>query len=171
MKEHYVGYTYSVKYRAYFFGNMYLSKIQQGIQDAHVVSDLFIKYNNKTIEQDILYEWAKNHKTMVLLNGGYQSNILNIYETISSNNKNLHLPIQYFKEEEISLNSAVTSLGVIVPNFIYEINQKDESSGKVINDDGTMGDGFILQLPTFLNENEKNDAFEIFKIIKSCRLA
>ena len=31
--------------RAYFFGNMYLSSIQQGIQAAHCLGEMFLKYD------------------------------------------------------------------------------------------------------------------------------
>ena len=45
--------------RAYFWGNMYLSSIQQGIQAAHVVTEMFAKYvdNEFRAERD-LREWA-----------------------------------------------------------------------------------------------------------------
>ena len=57
-----------MEYRAYFLGNMYLSQIQQGIQAAHVTSELFSSYTDElSVESDILCKWAESHKTMILL--------------------------------------------------------------------------------------------------------
>ena len=57
--------------RAYFFGNLYMSSIQQGIQAAHAVADMFIKYSNENEPNyHPLREWATDHKTMILLNAG-----------------------------------------------------------------------------------------------------
>ena len=71
--------------RAYFFGNMYLSSIQQGIQAAHVVGELFTSYSESRTNAmseggKLLWEWACDHKTMILLNGGYSENIHRLCE-------------------------------------------------------------------------------------------
>lgn len=38
----------NTEYRAYFFGNMYLSQIQQGIQAAHVVAEMSMAYKKES---------------------------------------------------------------------------------------------------------------------------
>lgn len=100
--------------RAYFFGNMYLSSIQQGIQSAHVVHQMFVS----DPENEMLWEWATNHKTMVLLNGGFGENLHNFRHLFSSSAN--PYPWAGFFEEPAALDGALTSVGIIVPEKVYE---------------------------------------------------
>jgi len=105
--------------RAYFWGNMYLSSIQQGIQSAHVVAEMFAKYvDNEFLAERDLREWAEHHKTMILYNGGYQSKLMDIADTLKASGKYAWAD---FREEEASLNGAVTSVGVILPEGIIAL--------------------------------------------------
>lgn len=110
------------KTRAYFFGNMYLSPIQQGIQAAHVVTKLFYGYG---VESDpasqgyILYQWAEHGVTKILLNGGYQSNLQDIYAVFTDVAPELRLPFEKFHEETEALNGALTCVGIVVPEEVY----------------------------------------------------
>jgi len=108
--------------RAYFFGNMYLSSIQQGIQAQHCTAELFCKYSTMStgdsIQNSMLYDWAKDHKTTILLNGGGTQDLYDIQGLLS-----LHYnpyPWAYFHEDEIALQSALTCIGLILPARIYE---------------------------------------------------
>lgn len=114
--------------RAYFFGNMYLSSIQQGIQASHVVTKLFRKYetswyNGIWIEptqnpRSILHDWADNHVTKILCNAGYGSEIRSLEEfftTIAN-----PYPFISFCEEASALDGAITSIGIVLPAKIYE---------------------------------------------------
>lgn len=109
--------------RAYFLGNMYLSSIQQGIQAAHVVHEMFTKYEMDCLyEPDksavpLLWEWARSHKTMVLLNGGYQSDLREFLEFLDCG-ENVY-PHASFCEEEASINGALTSVGIVLPERVY----------------------------------------------------
>lgn len=128
--------------RAYFFGNMYLSSIQQGIQAGHVIAEMFVKYRPLVSEDyeivnnpydRMLNDWAANHKVMILLNGGYGENLreLNaffegtldepgvtrlseVYDNYSP------YPFAFFEESDEALDGAMTSFGVILPPKIYE---------------------------------------------------
>lgn len=112
--------------RAYFFGNMYLSSIQQGIQAAHVVAEMFVKYTNAKRELlgvepnqlHILNHWASEHKTMVLLNAGYGQEIHNLIDVF--NNPANPLPWAAFNEGEDALDGALTCIGIILPEEFYE---------------------------------------------------
>lgn len=110
----------SEQLRAYFFGNMYLSSIQQGIQAAHVVAELFVKYPDSAAMQESvdLDNWATNHKTMILLNGGYGSTLHDLID-LFDNDDNPY-PFSFFKESEAALDNALTSVGIILPEKIYE---------------------------------------------------
>lgn len=109
------------KYRAYFFGNHYISQIQHGIQAAHATAELFLKYNGDSPETRALYDWAINDKTMILLNGGFQSNLINVYAVLITLCEKLKLPYAKFHEEVDALNGALTNVCVIVPEEIYGI--------------------------------------------------
>lgn len=106
--------------RAYFFGNMYLSSIQQGIQAAHVVANMATRYwgANGTLDGDMFYDWAENHETMILLNGGYAENI---YELNKFFDEGEHAyPYEMFNESKEALDGAATCTGIIIPGKIYE---------------------------------------------------
>jgi len=105
--------------RAYFFGNMYLSSIQQGIQAAHVITNIFTKYDpGVDKEADILYEWALEHETMVLLNAGYSENIRDLLSFFDDPEN--PYPWSEFHEGEDALDCALTDVGIILPEKIYE---------------------------------------------------
>lgn len=106
--------------RAYFFGNMYLSQIQQGIQAGHVISELFTKYYSEYScdEEVLLYEWANDHKTMILLNGGHGSNLHDLIDFFEQDDN--PYPFSFFKESEGALDNALTCVGIILPEKIYE---------------------------------------------------
>ncbi len=112
--------------RAYFFGNMYLSSIQQGIQAGHVIGELFVSYPESSIlrtgdmssEGKLLWEWACDHKTMILLNGGYSENIHRLCEFFDVYQNTY--PWAYFNESKDALDGALTCVGIVLPEKIYE---------------------------------------------------
>lgn len=122
----------ATKLRAYFFGNMYLSPIQQGIQAAHVVTKLFWGYgyegspDEKFSSGYTLYEWAGHGVTKILLNGGYQDNLRDIHSIFLALCPEVHLPFEQFREEQASLNGALTSVGVVVPEEVYDYKWEDD---------------------------------------------
>lgn len=129
--------------RAYFFGNFYLSSIQQGIQAAHVTHELFLKYVTPqgSVSSDAVFvqlkatapllEWAASHKTMILLNGGDQDGLEYIYGRLEELTSVLHLPFAKFHESKGALNGALTSMGIIVPQHIYEMLPEEYSEARI----------------------------------------
>lgn len=103
--------------RAYFFTNYYLSQIQRGIQSGHCIAELFLKYSKRSKNGEMLYEWAKNHKTMIVLNGGNARAISSL--SLFCNNY-IDLPGVVFNEDEDSLGRAITCFGIVVPQRIYD---------------------------------------------------
>lgn len=99
--------------RFYAFGNMYLSSIQQGIQAAHVVGNMSAKYGNGSDFK----EWAVNHKTIVLLNGGMSCNLISIVDHFSDEENPYNWA--YFTESMDALDGAITSVGIILPEDVY----------------------------------------------------
>jgi len=109
--------------KAYFFNNMYLQGIQAGIQAQHCTAELFAKYDHNIYgsyplpEKEILFDWANNHKTTIILNGGDHNNLDDIYGIIESLANLTTLPFAVFHEEGV--NDAITSVGIIVPEDVY----------------------------------------------------
>ena len=109
--------------RAYFFGNMYLSSIQQGIQAAHVTAELFHKYQvgpgaTRDAHYNMVMDWARDHKTMVLLNAGYSNELWLLRDTFAQNHN--PYPWAYFHESTEALDNAFTCIGIVVPERIYK---------------------------------------------------
>ena len=111
--------------RAYFFGNMYLSDKQQGIQAQHVTTRLFTKYRlhlevyKETFE--MLFDWAENHETTILLNGGMADDLTELHNFFEQAycNKDNFFPYSYFRESKEALGQCMTSVGIILPPSIY----------------------------------------------------
>ena len=101
----------------------YLSSLQQGLQAAHTVSELFVKYKNAELYEKLIYDWAKNHKTMVLLNGGNCDglNSIHTYFTLLESQGSIN-PFAQFFEDGASLNQALTYVGILVPETVYGMN-------------------------------------------------
>ena len=138
--------------RLYTFCNYYLSSIQQGIQTAHVVADLAIRCKKRFVQETQFDDWANNHKTIIVLNGGNSASLIEI-ENLFNDNANPY-PWVAFREDEQSLNSAITCVGIILPNRIYE-TAEEIRSGKV--------DPIDIYFDSY--------SFSIFDLVNSCQLA
>ena len=114
--------------RAYFFQNFYLQGIHAGIQSQHTTAEMFVKYEdeplcmcfgecNCTDRNEMLFDWARNHKTTIVLSGGMQKDLEEIKELLASNEN--QYPWSFFHEAEFSLNGALTNVGIILPERIY----------------------------------------------------
>ena len=110
--------------KAYFFGNFMLSSIQQGIQAAHVLAEMMLEYSNPAnTDGQILHEWASSHKTIQLMNGGNQQDLLELksfFETMDDGS----LPWGWFNEDFNSLNDCLTSVGIVVPDHITKLTEE-----------------------------------------------
>ena len=111
--------TDKIDYRFYAFGNFYLSSIQQGIQSAHALGEMFLKYKNG---DPTLISWVQKHKTMILKNGGAHDDLYDICQMFHvEGNK---YPWAQFNEEEGTLRNSLTSVAIILPNRIYDIGPR-----------------------------------------------
>ena len=105
-------------YRAYHFGNFYLSSLQQGIQAAHAQTELFKDYANVPMGS-IVWEWAKN-PTMICLNGGNNQSLLDIVDFLHVDAN--PYPWSAFYEDEESLGGILTNVCIVLPEKIYNAN-------------------------------------------------
>jgi len=117
--------------RAYFFQNFYLHGLHAGIQSQHTTAEMFVKYRRfpDTSQSQILFDWAEKHKTTIVLNGGMQCDLLDILNLLAEYNN--PYPFAYFKEAQHSLNGALTNVGIILPERIYNYTKEYEKATKV----------------------------------------
>ena len=106
--------------RFYSFTNWMLRPIQQGIQPGHAAVELFVKYPEEsfTTESEMLFEWARDHKTFICLNGGTHFDLLDLREFMEKEGP--PYPWSLFCEDGASLGGLITSIGIILPPRIYE---------------------------------------------------
>lgn len=153
--------------RAYFFGNMYLSSIQQGIQAQHCTGELIVKYKPELLvptgylldnaeQYEMLCDYLENHKTSILLNGGYSENLHQLVESFS-NTENPY-PWAAFHESDEALDGALTCVGIILPEAIYETaafvrqarSNYDRNIVERFNDTGTFEDEIFSEFEVWL---------------------
>jgi hypothetical protein len=109
-------------YRLYtLVANHYLSPLQHGLQTAHVVGDLS-QYQSDTPQAAVFNEWAKHHKTIVILGAGNSAGVLEAYQQLLDllRDAELSLPVAIFHEDEQSLNGAATACGVVLPDTVFD---------------------------------------------------
>jgi hypothetical protein len=108
-----------------------LSSIQQGIQSGHAAMELVNKYydnQNPTYVVDehnweVVLDWIQNDKTIVCLNGGNSESMfewekfLNTYEN--------PFPWVSFHEDESSMEGILTSIALILPARIYDVDLEE----------------------------------------------
>lgn len=148
--------------RYYGFGNYYLSSLQQGLQAHHVCVEMFNAYgrfrdlqaNGQIGDDHVLYkgwlmldDWAQNHKTIVLLNGGNSADLAELRLFLMKGGS--EYPYSAFREDEQSLNSAMTSVGIILPAKIYDNAAIRRRGGEIAIDNFTAWE---LELMDRLNQ-------------------
>lgn len=144
--------------RLYTFCNYYLSSLQQGLQTAHVVHELFNKYpDNDCLRGDTgsqLRDWSLDHKTIVILNGG---NCLTLTELdLFLRNTDNKFPFESFCEDGQSLNFALTCVGIVLPARIYEAAEKIRSRQCIFIEKNEQGFGLRYNLRYISNHPDYN---------------
>jgi hypothetical protein len=109
--------------RFYSFTNWMLRPIQQGIQPGHAAVDMLVKYpdDNSSSQAAVAWEWARDHKTFICLNGGNAANLAEVYTTLQRVGDALGLPVVAFHEDEESLCGVMTSCGIVVTEDWYAL--------------------------------------------------
>lgn len=169
--------------RLYTFCNCYLSSIQQGIQTAHILGELHnmatancitVASDTKigSVTQEVLYDkaalmikdWSEQHKTIIVCNGGNAAMIRELI-TFFDTPEN-PFPWATFNEDNDSLDGALTGVGIILPEEIYDAKfSPAPSEGTGVYRPAFYFDesGKIYEEGTYL--------FDLIKNVKSKRLA
>lgn len=102
-------------YRLYsLVAGLYLSKIQCGIQTAHLVSEM-------SLHRDEVYnEWASQDKTIIVLNALNHAIVSETHAQLEQLGSVLGLPTGIFCEDEVSMNNMATATGIIVPAMLHQ---------------------------------------------------
>jgi len=106
--------------RFYSFVNYYLSPLQHGLQTAHCVSEMTTVYAPDSPHIAKWIEWAEDHKTIIICNGGNAEALENLHYQLGQLCDPFGLPVIAFNEDEQSLNGAITAVGAILPAWVYE---------------------------------------------------
>lgn len=163
-----------MKTRLYSIVNQYISGIHAGIQTAHAVGEMFVEYPHPINSASrFAWNWVEKDKTIIVLEGGYQSNLERIFELMQACGS---LPSAKFHEEEAALNGALTAICIVLPEYMYapqydtmsEVGALTNSSLslgglKIANQFKDLETGNVLHNYT---QPEKN----LIEAIKGCRL-
>lgn len=112
------------KYTAYtWVNNLYLNKIQCGIQSAHCISEMSVSPFGKEVYE----EWASKGKRMIIFEGRNSGGVRRTYEILRYISRNfarvgIKLPYIVFREDNDSLDGATTACGFIFPDTFREID-------------------------------------------------
>lgn len=107
--------------RFYTYNHLWLSSLQKGLQAGHAAVELMISFEKNSEEGMIAFDWAENHKTMMLMNGGNSQMLEETYEFFDSlKSEGMNLPFVRFYEDSESLNGSITSVGIVITEEIYE---------------------------------------------------
>jgi hypothetical protein len=147
--------------RLYTFINFYLSQIQQGIQTAHLVHELFNKYEYHVNGKEpalMLSDWSLKHKTIYVMNAGADPDISELMEVFSRYER--EFPFVSFQEDE-GLCHARTGCGIVLPERIYDVDPSADAINQRIWYHGP--------LDHFYKPGEHY--YDLINLIKSKRLA
>ena len=108
--------------RLYSFQCFYFAGIHAGIQTAHSVAEIAVKYQNPKSDTDKVaahnfHLWAQDHKTIIVKNGGMAGDLRNLIELLELED-NPH-PWAYFKESEYAADGCLTNVSLVVPTNIW----------------------------------------------------
>jgi hypothetical protein len=146
--------------RGYFWTNMYLSPIQKGIQTAHCITQIMGAWTESENQIKKIRDYASNHMTKIVFDGGncaaleavwmrlvatdhafydakWKSDERGYCKASDADDFSSHYPMAKFYEDAESLGGALTCVGIVVPENVYEFAAKiRDRSVKVITNEG-----------------------------------
>lgn len=108
--------------RAYVFVNAALSSIQKGLQAAHVIQDMCVRYKDWKGDPAIgqmFWQWAGVNKTLIVCHGGFNAGVVEWWNFIM--HRHHPYPREYFREDHETLGGLTTGVGIVVPDYIYDL--------------------------------------------------
>lgn len=127
-----------MNFRLYSVVNQYIAGIHAGIQTAHAIADMMYDYGVNHRPQanavQVCDQWARRDKTIIVLDGGYQSNLERIFELMQAVRS---LPSAKFHEEQAALNGALTAICIVLPEYMHSPQYSSVSELTMTNSVGT----------------------------------
>lgn len=120
-------------YRLYsFVANGYLSPLQCGLQTAHAVGDMSVKYNDDDHADHAYRTWAGEDKVIIICAAFNSKGVMNCHSELQRTGGGaLGLPVSIFYEDEDSLNGAATACAVVVPQKYWDAVPYKDDEGEV----------------------------------------
>lgn len=140
--------------RMYTYTHAWLSSIQKAIQSWHCSDDMDIKYVDQPMMLDQLIDRKKNHKTVMVMNGGNSSMLEELHKFFD--NSDNPYPFGSFHEDEMSLNCAITSVGICLPEKIYSAMEFIRKRAGFLTYQATLMDDNTRQRQIVLTSKDGN---------------
>lgn len=119
--------------RLYTFCNFYLNSISQGIQTAHVISEMANQYRFRSGNASgMFWNWAQDSKTIIVCNGGMGADIHEAYCAFGNELTHSGYPSEIFYEEVRAFagTQSPTCWGVVLPEHVYNAKKRIAESGE-----------------------------------------
>ena len=114
--------------------SLYMSPIQNGIQTAHIVSDMAAKYrHSERAVANHYFDWADLGKTIIVYGGGMTGVLAQWAERLAAVEQ-FGIPFADFHESEFCLGGIRTAVGVVLPKTIYDVAAEWRQSDRTFND-------------------------------------
>lgn len=165
--------------RAYSFVHFQLSSMGKGIQSMHSFIEMRQKYDTLTtfpsgadVERHLntYLDWAKNHKTLIVLNGGNCASLKELAEMfrcLDYDARTFGIPYCEFFEDEETLNGAITCVSIILPERIYSVASEIRNREKILFEDR----GYVYCENTGIRDYFQPIEIQLIKCINSHSLA
>lgn len=121
----------SEELRMFSFNSMYMNGIHNGIQAGHSWVDMSVKYHPQQDRMNVgtckmYWEWAREHKTVVVYNGGDERGLLDIIRICGAIDKSrAPLPWVEFREPALCYaHPVLTSVSIVVPARMFKWEPK-----------------------------------------------
>ena len=101
------------KYRMYSIVMYNISSMQKGVQTAHAVIDYSMKHGGNYDFRN----YAKNDKTLIILDGGTYQDMVDLKNNLDS------LNVKYGYFEEPDLNNCITSICFLVDERVWNFKE------------------------------------------------
>jgi|SRR5579859_414537 len=158
--------------RLYSFVNFYLSSIQQGIQTGHAAVDLVRKYEENTAHpsddhQDLcemVADWADNHKTFIILNGGDKDAVAASTQIISTSG----FPFAVFLEPGINNAECVAA---VLPESIFNAKLRQSNAALSLQDSQPVYEYVNPENTQVTAYYPNHKHYELIKLLRASRLA
>lgn len=126
--------TIHPNWRLYVWVNRALSMPQKAVQGIHAAVELFVPsegfpYPVYDDPHHYTLTWGREHKTLVLLEGGFHQQMIANYRELQGLCKNNDLPCAVFYEDEETLNGVCTAFACVVPSPVYEMEIDEDLEG------------------------------------------